>query len=583
MTDDETEITEMHQLGRYRLVESIGSGAAAVVYRGYDPEIDRTLAIKVLRQDSGQLSEEFRKRFLREAQSAGRLAHPNIVTIHDVGEWQQQPFIVMELIKGVPLDQRMLQKPALEQDQIVDIAIQLAQTLDYAHQQGIIHRDIKPSNMIWLAETQTIKLTDFGIARSLTVEDDQTKTGQVLGTPQYMSPEQILGTKIDGRADLFSLGVVLYQLLSGSKAFSGDTLGSLFLHITGEPHIPLHQNAPQVPEQLAQIVDKLLEKEPSQRFQTGSELAQALETFKSGDKPGVSPVAPATPRKRSGHIWIAAALISLLLIAYLLMDGANIDETGANLAQVQAPPPIVAETRLDPEVSAESNPVPESASTVAPAKQEQIVVAEEQETTLDDRTPLSAQQGITEDKEEQKTASKTVVASAPSVTPRQPVVAAPQRLLISFASTAGNGQWQLSSGREVAQIEKQIADSFRKRGYEIADKHALSGRLNLLDLLTTPENTALLHKAKASGILLTIFGQLSVTDAGNIMNLGMHTYNGELTLRLTDVSRGILIDSYQSHAKIADISKGSARIKLQKRLLNSELLEWLDSITLPGP
>ncbi len=268
------------RMGRYRLLQQLGQGAAALVYKAHDPEIDRTLAIKVLRPDDSEAAKEFQKRFMREARAAGNLSHPNIVTIHDVGIWKNRPYMVMELIKGEPLDQIMKQGAPLPITKVVGFGIQLAEALDYAHQHGVVHRDIKPSNIIRIGDSDRVKLTDFGIARTVSDDDNQyTRTGQVLGTPQYMSPEQILGLPMDGRSDLFSLGVVLYQLLSGQKAFSGDTLGSLFQKITMEPHQPLANASANVPAPLAAAVDRLLEKKPSNRFQTGMELAQALRSL----------------------------------------------------------------------------------------------------------------------------------------------------------------------------------------------------------------------------------------------------------------------------------------------------------------
>lgn len=262
-------------IGRYQIVEELGKGAMAVVYKAYDPNIDRTLAIKVLRQERC-IDPEYRLRFLREAKAAGNLSHPNIVTIYDVGEVDNRPYIVMELLEGKPLDSIMKQGKVFAVPDVLHIAIQLAGALDYAHKYGVVHRDIKPSNIVF-SDNGSIKITDFGIAHVESSETtQQTQMGEVLGTPQYMSPEQVLGQKVDGRSDLFSVGVILYQLLTSQRPFKGDTIATLMFQIATEEPTPIGQVAPQIPEPLRLIVDKLLKKQPDRRFQSGTELADAL-------------------------------------------------------------------------------------------------------------------------------------------------------------------------------------------------------------------------------------------------------------------------------------------------------------------
>jgi serine/threonine-protein kinase len=262
-------------IGRYQIVEELGKGAMAVVYKAYDPNIDRTLAIKVLRLERC-IDSEYRVRFLREAKAAGNLSHPNIVTIYDVGEVDNRPYIVMELLEGKPLDHIMKEGKQFSVTETLNIAIQLASALDYAHQYGIVHRDIKPSNIVF-SENGSIKITDFGIAHVESSDTtQQTQMGEVLGTPQYMSPEQVLGQKVDGRSDLFSVGVILYQLLSNQRPFKGDTVATLMFQIATEEPPPLAKVAPTVPEPLRLIVEKLLKKQPERRFQSGRELADAL-------------------------------------------------------------------------------------------------------------------------------------------------------------------------------------------------------------------------------------------------------------------------------------------------------------------
>jgi eukaryotic-like serine/threonine-protein kinase len=271
----------LETVGRYKVQEKIGEGAMADVYRAFDPSINRALAIKVLKNEFLQ-DEEYAARFLREAKAAGALSHPNIVTIFDVGEVEGHPFIVMELLDGKPLDQAMAEKKSVNVEQAINIGMQLARALDYAHGQGIIHRDIKPSNIMISNDGQSVKILDYGIARLnetdalLGQEVLKTQVGAVLGTPRYMSPEQALGQTSDGRSDLYSVGIVLYELLTGKKAFSSGSMATLMLQITQQDPEPLNKIAPDVPGGLVFIVTKLLSKKPEKRFQKGMELHAAL-------------------------------------------------------------------------------------------------------------------------------------------------------------------------------------------------------------------------------------------------------------------------------------------------------------------
>ncbi|PXF58149.1 MAG: serine/threonine protein kinase [Deltaproteobacteria bacterium] len=266
----------IEKIGRFEVLEKLGEGAMAVVYKVHDPDIDRTLAIKVLHKKRC-VDKEYRRRFLREAKAAGNLSHYNIVTVYDVGEVEDRPYIAMELLEGTPLDEVMKQEVELSLIDILTIGIQIANGLDYAHSKGIVHRDIKPSNIILMPENNTIKITDFGIAH---FEDQnrtqQTQMGEVLGTPRYMSPEQAKGEKIDSRSDLFSIGVILYQLLTREAPFQDNSLATLLYKITTKDPTPIGQLAPDVPVSLNHTVNKLLKKQPEKRFQSGKELAQSL-------------------------------------------------------------------------------------------------------------------------------------------------------------------------------------------------------------------------------------------------------------------------------------------------------------------
>ena len=271
--------TVMERLGRYQVREIIGEGAMACVYKAYDPEINRPLAIKLLKAQL-RLDGEYRNRFLREAKGAGVLSHPNIVTVFDVGEDQGHPYIAMELVEGGTLAEEIKASKPLTTSEIVEIGIQLARALDYAHKRGIVHRDVKPGNIMRVTDSNTIKVADFGICRIDGSEaadaTQQTQIGNVLGTPHYMSPEQVIGEKVDSRSDLFSAGVVLYQLLTGHLPFEGDTLISVAYKITKTDPPSLDKVRSDLPLSLRRVIERALKKQPDKRFQTGEELAQAL-------------------------------------------------------------------------------------------------------------------------------------------------------------------------------------------------------------------------------------------------------------------------------------------------------------------
>lgn len=280
LTLDQQAGVEKPMLGRYEVEKELGKGAMGTVYLGKDPKISRVVAIKTLALaqefDEDEI-EEVKQRFFREAESAGRLNHPYIVTIYDAGEEHDLAYIAMEFLKGQDLMRYCKPDNLMEIGRVISIVARAAEGLDYAHQQNVVHRDIKPANIMYEAESDTVKITDFGIARI--TDSSKTKTGTVLGTPSYMSPEQLAGKKVDGRSDLFSLGVMLYQMLSGSLPFKADSMASLMFKITNEEAVDIRSIRADIPQALAAAVNKALVKDVDQRYQTGIEFANALKVF----------------------------------------------------------------------------------------------------------------------------------------------------------------------------------------------------------------------------------------------------------------------------------------------------------------
>ncbi|MDL2336203.1 MAG: protein kinase, partial [Pseudomonadota bacterium] len=266
----------LKRVGRYQIHERLGRGGMATVFKAHDPSIGRDVAIKFLHASLCE-EPEYRSRFLSEARAAGGLSHPNIVTVHDVGEIDGRPYMAMELLDGQTLGDDLAHNPPQRVREVVVMGIQLARALDYAHARGIVHRDIKPGNIMRVKGTQTVKVTDFGIAHiESSGAEQRTHLGDILGTPQYMSPEQAKGERLDGRSDLFSAGIVLYQMLTGQRPFQGDSLVSLAMQIaTAEPK-PIEQLRTDVPAALRRIVSRTLAKLPERRYASGKELAEAL-------------------------------------------------------------------------------------------------------------------------------------------------------------------------------------------------------------------------------------------------------------------------------------------------------------------
>ncbi|HVN78165.1 MAG TPA: serine/threonine-protein kinase, partial [Terriglobia bacterium] len=251
------------KIGRYLIERTIGRGAMGVVYLAFDPILDRHSAIKVM-TTSGEVDEELRTRFLREARSAAKIRHPNIIAIYDMGEDQNRPYIAMEYLEGEDLKTLIDKRIVIPFEKKINLLIQVCRGLHYAHEHGVIHRDIKPAN-IFVTKDGEVRILDFGLARLESSE--LTRAGIVMGTPYYMSPEQVRGAReLDGRSDLFSVGVVLYELVSHTKPFEASNMTGVCFKIVSEPHPPISEYLPGCAEELGEIIDRALAKDRSQRY-----------------------------------------------------------------------------------------------------------------------------------------------------------------------------------------------------------------------------------------------------------------------------------------------------------------------------
>jgi serine/threonine-protein kinase len=389
------------KIGRYQILERVGRGGMGVLYRGHDPVLDREVAVKVMLTDFSDDAEQMRPRFYREAKAAAKLQHRNIVTVFEFAEENNQPHIVMEFLRGVPLNARMEQSPPLTLDDKLDVVAQLCSGLGYAHAQGVVHRDVKPAN-VFLLQDGTVKLLDFGIAKLST--STLTRQGDVLGSAPYMSPEQVAGTQdLDGRSDVWSTGVLLYELLTNRKPFEGDALTTVIVGILKEAPPPVEKYAPGLPKQLVDAVVRALEKDRDKRFQTAEELGRELQLIRktqqlsnlppmeatrfastnvlkalhddrqkedkglARDKTLQGAPAPAADAPAGSKTWMIVAAAAVLLVAaiggYVLTrpDAGSPNTQTATQAPVQSPPAQTA------------SPSPPPAATPETKKPEQVV------------------------------------------------------------------------------------------------------------------------------------------------------------------------------------------------------------------
>jgi serine/threonine-protein kinase len=436
----------MERLGRYELLKELGRGAMGVVYQARDPQIDRLVAIKLLSapeapppgrptspgETAADVLREWRERFRREAQAAGRLSHPNVVAIHDVGEDRGQPYLVMEFVEGESLDALLRRRRVLPVDEAVSIGAQVAEALGHAHQHGIIHRDVKPANIMLRADG-VVKVADFGIARLSGA--DVTQTGRILGSPSYMSPEQVSGLKVDGRSDLFSLGTVLYEMLTGEKAFHGETISTITYRIVHEEPTPLRRLNPAFSGKLDACLRRAMAKDPAQRYARAADLLLELrgpeksmaaraptgETAQQLPVPpppgaprpvpplppsrGRRPVPP--PRTEPLHLgaWITIGLtgIALGFAALAMFRAARV--------QVPAPPPVASA----PPAAAPATP---PAPAVTPPHQDADRLAVERRRIEEERARLAAEQQRLEAERKQVQELQASRKSSEAVPPR---------------------------------------------------------------------------------------------------------------------------------------------------------------------
>lgn len=269
------DLVDIETVGRYEIMGKLGQGSMGVVYLGKDPYINREVSIKVSRPAAdmdGRKADRYRERFFLEAQSAGRLMHPNIVAIYDAGMYKDFCYITMEYIDGPTLEKFCCREELLPISKVAEIIISACKALDYAHQQGVIHRDIKPSN-IMLNKSSEVRITDFGIAQ---IKSEQTISKGIIGSPSYMSPEQVKEEPVKDISDIFSLGCVMYELLTGERAFQGDNYFSIMYKITNDEPVPMRELRPEIPEIMDKIYQKALAKDPELRYQTCMDFAYDL-------------------------------------------------------------------------------------------------------------------------------------------------------------------------------------------------------------------------------------------------------------------------------------------------------------------
>jgi serine/threonine-protein kinase len=293
-------VSTLHQsLGRYLIEAEIGRGAMGVVYRAYDPQIGRQVAIKTISLTGREFADEqeYRARFLREVRAAGRLSHPGVVTIFDAGQdpETQEPYLVMEHVAGEPLSKVLARQRKLDMRLALEYAQEIAEALDYAHNQGVVHRDIKPANIL-ITEDGHAKIADFGVAW---LRQEITQVGEVVGSPAYMAPEQMSGKQGDARSDLFSLGVVLYSMITGFRPFQGNSAKTVVFKVMNIDPVPVTSFQTEVSPELDAIVSRAIAKDPEDRYPSGAALARAIQKFRESGSAATDTASFMTPSLRT--------------------------------------------------------------------------------------------------------------------------------------------------------------------------------------------------------------------------------------------------------------------------------------------
>lgn len=308
------------QLGPYRITKKIAKGGMAEIYEGVDEVHNRPVAIKVLRADMAE-EQEFVTRFRREAEAVAQLKHPNILEVYDSGFEDETEYITMTYVDGGSLKDLISRGP-MSPEEAVSIAIQLADALDYAHQEGIVHRDVKPSNVL-LAPDGTPLLTDFGIAKSFDETQHLTRTGRSIGTPQYMAPEQIQGDPVDHRTDVYALGIVLYEMVTGRVPFDATTPAAALYKQINEPPPPISEAKVEIPGWLEDIIQKAIAKNPADRYQRAADLAAALRDRRAPEHVPTPPPMPTgstrVEKERAAMFPVLVAVIVLLILTLLVV------------------------------------------------------------------------------------------------------------------------------------------------------------------------------------------------------------------------------------------------------------------------
>jgi serine/threonine-protein kinase len=393
--------------GRYELRSELGRGTSGVVYKAHDPKLDRLVALKILRPELVSLEEAgvgFKQRFHQEAVAAGRLTHPAIVAVHDVGEAEGRPFMVMEYIEGGTLADLLLGGQPLPLADAVEIVLQVCAALDYAHRHGVVHRDIKPRNI--LVGPGVTKVTDFGTARILGTS--HTMTGTMLGTPAYMSPEMVRGQAADPRSDLFSLGVVLYEAITGVNPFNAADLAAVLYRIVNIDAPSVRQHSAELPPALDRVLRRALAKEPESRFATATDLASALRAAARGEQRAwsVRAVRDAARDLRRTRIFarpVRFAVGALILVGLGAVTLAALRGT-PDAPRASSPPPAVKR-----EMEPAARPAPRAAAVTAPGVPSPVVAA-----TPEPSGPPRAAMPAPAEKREPRPAARSVT---PTVTP----------------------------------------------------------------------------------------------------------------------------------------------------------------------